>query len=333
MKNYTQITTEERAIIADLWRRKKSYYFISKWLKRKYNTIRNEIERNGEVNQFGKIIYLANRAQRKYIIRRNQSKVDYRIIENNPKLEQAITNLIVNSQFSPDEIAGRYDTVSHQTIYNWIYRMTDYKLKKEIVSNLRRKGKKYRKTSQLQTFQSITAPKTMLDQRPEIIDKRLRLGDFEGDTVLLNGLERLYTLVDRKSGYTLIRHILNGYAQTIYRETIQLNRKYKDKIKSITYDNGTEFAYHDLITVDTGIPIYFCYPYHSWERGTNENTNGLIRQYLPKGKVYGKIKQSDIKLIEDKLNNRPRKRLNYLTPHEVFVLGKKPKDFQVQSLI
>ena len=83
----------------------------------------------------------------------------------------------------------------------------------------------------------------------------------------------------------------------------------------------------------TKIPIYFCYPYHSWERGTNENTNGLIRQYLPKGKVYGKIKQSDIKEIEEKLNNRPRKRLNYLTPHEIFVKKMKPKNFQVQSLI
>ena len=211
--------------------------------------------------------------------------------------------------------------------------MTNYELKKRLVSNLRRTGKKYRKTSKLHTFQSIIAPKTMLDQRPEIINNRERLGDFEGDTVLLNGLERLYTLTDRKSGYLLVRHILNGYAQTIYRETIQLDRKYKGKIKSITYDNGTEFAYHDLIAIDTNIPIYFCYHYHSWERGTNENTNGLLRQYFPKGKVCGKIKQSDIKLIEDKLNNRPRKRLNYLTPHEVFVLGMKPENFQVQGLI
>jgi IS30 family transposase len=333
MKNYTQISAEERAIIADLWRRKKSYYYISKWLKRKYDTIRNEIERNGEVNQFGKIIYLVNKAQKKSLNRRRTSKVNYRIIENNFKLEETIINLITKEQFSPDEISGRFDTVSHQTIYNWIYRMTDYELKKEIVSNLRRKGKKYRKTSKLHSFQSITAPKTMIDQRPRVIDKRIRLGDFEGDTVLLNGLERLYTLVDRKSGYLLVRHILNGNAQTIYRETVQLNRKYKGKIKSITYDNGVEFSYHDLITVDTKIPIYFCYPYHSWERGTNENTNGLLRQYFPKKALHGKIKQSDIKLIEDKLNNRPRKRLNYLTPYEVFVLKMKPEDFQVQALI
>ncbi|MBU1558110.1 IS30 family transposase, partial [Patescibacteria group bacterium] len=97
--------------------------------------------------------------------------------------------------------------------------------------------------------------------------------------------------------------------------------------------NGKEFSYHDLITLDTGISIYFCYPYHSWERGTNENTNGLLRQYFPKKAVHGKITSSDIKLIEDKLNHRPRKRLNYLTPYEVFVKKMNPENFQVQVLI
>ena len=206
---------------------------------------------------------------------------------------------------------------------------------KEIISHLRRKGKKYRKTSKLRTFESITAPKTMIDERSMAIDKRERLGDFEGDTVLLSGLERLYTLVDRKSGYLILRYIPNGEAETIYQETLKIHRKRKDKviIESITYDNGVEFSYHDLITVDTGIPVYFAYPYHSWERGTNENTNGLIRQYFPKGKPHDKIKKSDISVIENKLNNRPRKRLNYLTPYEVFVKKMNPKNFQVQSLI
>jgi IS30 family transposase len=211
--------------------------------------------------------------------------------------------------------------------------MPEGELKKDLISNLRRKGKKYRKTKKSSSFQSITAPKTMIDERPSVIERRERLGDFEGDTVLLNGLERLYTLVDRKSGYLLVRHIPNGHAQTIYEETLKIYEKYKDKILSITYDNGIEFSYHDLITIDTKISIYFCYPYHSWERGTNENTNGLLRQYFPKKAFHGKITESDIKKIEDKLNNRPRKRLNYLTPYEVFVKKMKPENFQVQALI
>ena len=335
MNNYTQISQEERAIIADLWRRGKSYYYIAKWLKRKYDTIKNEVERNGEINKFDKLVYSSKKAQKVYLERRKESKEKSRIIENNFELEEKITKLITEEQLSPDQISGRYKTVSHQTIYNWIYRISDFETKKEIVSHLRRKGKKYRKTSKLRTFESITAPKTMIDERSSVIDNRERLGDFEGDTVLLNGLERLYTLVDRKSGYLIVRHTPNGEAETIYQETLKIHRKRKDKviIKSITYDNGVEFSYHDLITVDTGIPVYFAYPYHSWERGTNENTNGLIRQYLPKGEIHGKIKKSDIDEIENKLNNRPRKRLNYLTPYEVFVKKMNPKNFPVQSLI
>lgn len=333
MKNYTQITRDERAVISDLWIRGKSYYYIANWLKRKYDTIKEEIERNGEINKFGKIIYSSKKADKKYFERRRQAKKKERIIENNFEIENAIAKLITDEQLSPEEISGRYDTVSHQTIYNWIYRMTDFELKKEIVLNLRRRGKKYRKTSKLHSFQSITAPKTMIDQRPKEIDNREKIGDFEGDTVMLNGLERLYTLVDRKSRYSFIRHICNGNAETIYQETLKIRNEHKNKILSITFDNGAEFSYHDLIAQDAKIVIYFAFPYHSWERGTNENTNGLIRQYFPKGKAYGKLAESDIKNVEDKLNNRPRKCLNFLTPYEVFVKKMEPKNFRVQSLI
>lgn len=333
MTNYTQISREERVIIADLWRRGKTFNHIAKWLNRKHDTIRLEIERNGEINKYGVLVYTTIKAHKKYIQRRRETKKKERVIENNFKLESKIINLITESQFSPEQISKRYDTVSHQTIYTWIYQMTDITLKKRIVSHLRRRGKTYRKTSKLHTFQSITAPKTMIDERSKEIELRERNGDFEGDTVLLNGLERLYTLVDRRSRYVFIKHIPNGHAQTIYDETIKLHRRYKDIFLSITFDNGVEFSFHDLITLDTGIPIYFAYAYHSWERGTNENTNGLIRQYLPKGVEHGIIKSSDIKLIEYKLNNRPRKVLNYLTPYEVFVLKMNPDEFQVQPLI
>jgi IS30 family transposase len=326
MSNYTQITYDERVLIADLWRKHKSYYFISKWLERKYDTIKNEIERNGTHSEYGKIKYKAKKANQKYLDRRK--KYDTRIIENNKKLEEKISTLIIDEQYSPDQISGRFKTISHQTIYNWIHRIEDIELKKKIVKNLRRKGKKYRKTSKLHTFESITAPKTMIDKRPEVIDNRERLGDFEGDTVILNDKQRLYTLVDRKSGF---RHIQNGFAQTIYEETVDICKQ--NNILSITYDNGVEFSYHDLIALDTNTLIYFCFPYHSWEKGTNENTNGLIRQYYPKKTVHDNIKKSDIIEVQNKLNNRPRKRLSYLTPHEVFVKKMNPQDFLVQPLI
>ena len=171
----------------------------------------------------------------------------------------------------------------------------------------------------------------MIDKRPEVIDNRERLGDFEGDTVILNDKQGLYTLVDRKSGFAFIRHIQNGFAQTIYEETINICKQ--NSILSITYDNEVEFSYHDLIALDANILIYFCFPYHSWEKGTNENTNGLIRQYYPKGIVHDNIEKKDIIKLQNKLNHRPRKRLSYLTPYEVFIEKKKPEDFLVQALI
>jgi IS30 family transposase len=333
MKKYTQLCYEERVLLAELLRKGKSNYYIANWLKRKYDTITNEIQRNGTLRQDGSINYLAKKAQKKAEMRRILTKENTRIIENNPKIEARIIALITGEDHSPEQVAGRYETVSHQTIYNWIHRMEDMSIKKKVVSHLRRKGKAYRHTSKLHKFDCITAPKTMIDERPGVINSRGRLGDFEGDTVLLNGLERLYTLVDRLSGYSFVRHIPNGHAQTIQDMTLKISQEYPGVIKSLTYDNGVEFSYHDLISLDTGIPIYFAFPYHSWERGTNENTNGLLRQYFPKKEITGTITQSDIIKIETKLNHRPRKRLSWLTPYEVFILGMKSKDFQVQSLI
>jgi len=326
---YHQLTQEERAIIAHNWRNKKSINYIARDLKRPWKTIRDELERNGKYNQFGKLIYSARKAQKKYLKRRKESKEQYRIIENNYKLEDKIIKLITAKEnLSPEQISGRYDTISFKTIYNWIWRKEKGKTKNKLIKGLRRQGKKYRKNNKNRGYESIIAPKTMIDQRPEIINNRERLGDFEGDLVKLNSKEVLYTLVDRKSKFTFITYLSNGYADLVNKATVKIWKKLKKKnlIKSITFDNGSEFSKHDLITLDTRLPIYFCFPYHSWEKGTNENTNGLIRQYYPKKKIHDKIKPSDIKKIQDKLNHRPRKSLNFLTPYEVFIKGKKPKD-------
>ena len=146
------------------------------------------------------------------------------------------------------------------------------------------------------------------------------MGDFEGDTVILGGRrQRLYTLVDRKSGYLIVRKLvpdnLNGLSDLVLSETL----KVKNKIKTITFDNGSEFAQHKNIEQKSNIKVYFAYPYHSWERGTNENTNGLIRQFFPKKKQGATISVSDISRVQSLINHRPRKRLNWLTPYQVFV--------------
>ena len=305
MNHYTQINYDERVIIAELLRKKKSYYAIAKWLGRKYDTIKNEIERNSHYDKHGNVVYYAKRADKLSRKRRKESKKDKRIIENSSLVEEKIANLIVNNDYSPEQIANRYDTVSHQTIYNWIYRIEDENKRKNIIAHLRRGGKKYRTSKKSKGYESIIAPKTMIDERPDEINNRERCGDFEGDTVHLSGKERLYTLVDRKSRYTIIKYLKNGYAELIHQATIDIVNEMKETIHSITFDNGKEFSFHDLISLDTSIKIYFAFPYHSWERGTNENTNGLIRQYFSKGVVHDTIIEEDIRRVEEKLNHRP----------------------------
>jgi IS30 family transposase len=328
MRKYTQINQEERCVIAHLLRNKKTINHIAKELKRGWETIRNEIYENGKKDRFGKIIYLVDKAQKKHNKRRKNSKEKFRIIENNFELEKQIEDLIVDKQYSPEQVAGLLAVknngvflIKHQSIYRHIYRKKDNKL---LIKNLRRSGKpKAKKEVALKPCR--IAPKTMIDDRPEIINQKERVGDFEGDTVKLFNLEKLYTLVDRKSGYGIVKHCFQGIADTIHLKTIEIQKEVSRKIHSITYDNGVEFAYHDLIKIDTKIDIYFAHPYSSWERGCNENFNGLLRQYFPKKMEYVMLTEDHIRTVEVLLNNRPRKRLNYLSPYQVFVLGLDPE--------
>lgn len=326
MKKYTQINSEERAVIAHLWRNNKSINHISKQLKRSWNTINHEVVNNGTKDKFGINIYYADKAQKTYNKRRKGSKFKQRKIENNFELEKLIRLKIVDKQYSPEIIAGELalhkckTLVSHVTIYKYIYDSKDEELK----SNLRRQGRKY-VYSKVSKNTSVIAPKVNISERPRCINEKTRLGDFEGDTVILQGTERLYTLVDRKSKYLFVEYMVNGKAETVYEKTLKIFNENKYVFSSITYDNGVEFAYHDLISIEISAPIYFANPYHSWERGVNENTNGLLRQYFPKGATYVNISNDDVQRVADLLNHRPRKTLNFLSPYQVFVLKLDPK--------
>lgn len=328
MKKYTQITQEERCVIAHLWRNHKSVDYIAKELKRGWETVKNEIYENGSKDKFGKRIYEVHKAQKKHDKRRKNSKEKYRLIENNLELEKQIEDLIVDKQYSPEQVAGlialnnnHVFVIKHQSIYRHIYRKKD---NQELIKNLRRSGKPQKRKEKL-TVPCKIAPKTMIDDRPEVINTKLRLGDFEGDTVKLFELEKFYTLVDRKSGYAKLKHCLQGTAETIHLKTLEIQREISSKIYSITYDNGVEFSYHDLIKLDTKIDIYFAHPYSSWERGCNENYNGLLRQYFPKAMDACILTEDHIRTVEDLINNRPRKRLNYLSPYQVFILKMDPE--------
>jgi len=225
--------------------------------------------------------------------------------------------------WSPEQIAGRMEQeigirVCHETIYTFIYEE-----RPEWKPYLRQKKGRYRRRwgTKEREKKREEAKKQRIDTRPDVVEVRERLGDWEGDTIV--GGERttgILTHVERKSGYLLADLLKRKTAESVWKKTT--NHFSGLPVHTITYDNGSEFSLHELIGRDTGADIYFAFPYHSWERGTNENTNGLLRQFFPKRMMFGMLRQKDVDHAVDLINHRPRKRLNYLTPHEVFVEGK-----------
>lgn len=212
------------------------------------------------------------------------------------------------------------ERLSKDTIYNWIYiHHSDFAKK-----YFRRKGKKYRNRKKEQILNPDKyqiQDRRMIDERPKEVHERKRIGDWEWDTVIWKDRSgAILTLVDRKSGYLKIYQLKRWKHAQWVTETLSSLWKHlpQKKRKTLTFDNGREFAEHKMIEYETGTTIYFAHPYHSWERWTNENTNWLIRQYLPKKTDFSHITQADLNKIEREINSRPRKRLNYSTPYQVF---------------
>ncbi len=248
-----------------------------------------------------------------------------------PESEELLSFILtaLDSRWSPEQISGRikYEgllpSISHQAIYNFIGTHPELGLK----SCLRRKGKKYRK--QKTAIYNHTDNRKSIDECPTEVDQLIRVGDLEGDTIIgKDQTDRLLTHNDRLSGKVSISRIIGFNAEKISQQTIiDVKRVYTSKIYSTTYDNGIEFTLWYKTEQKLSSKIYFAHPYHSWERGRNENTNGLIRDFLPKGTDFKTISDSDILMIESLLNNRPRKRLGYSTPNEYYTkyIRKHPK--------
>jgi IS30 family transposase len=238
----------------------------------------------------------------------------------NSFLEQYILDKLCQEQWSPEQIAGRllkdYSMkISPQTIYDYIYNSGN---KKKLVKCLRHGGNKYRRKHG--TIARIKNQKNNLPSihnRDPVIEARTRLNDYEGDTIVgLDKKDRLLTYVDRTSGECLIGLVLGFSPQKITTATRQLTVASKAKLDTITYDRGIEFTDYEAISRHSEASIYFADAYSSWQRGTNENLNGLIRQYYPKRSDFKQLTQKHVTVVQNKLNNRPRKRYNYRTPVE-----------------
>ena len=206
--------------------------------------------------------------------------------------------------------------VSHNTIYHFLYLNRDEKY----VKCLRRRGIKYRYDKPITKFNQTNRMKHSIHDRPEEVEKLERTGDLEGDTIFgKDKKDRLLTHTDRKTGLTSISLIKNFDAYEITKQTQKDIERVFDNIHTITYDNGVEFSFWKDTEKLTGATIYFADPYSPGQRGRNENTNGLIRDFFPKGTDFKKLTKEDIMKVEFLINNRPRKRLGGMTPVEAYV--------------
>lgn len=324
---YTQFTKETRIELAALLRAKHSFQDCAKELGMLKCSVTREAGRNADDQ--GR--YTGAAAHRKYCERRTRAKATSVKIQNDPRLRRYIRRHLMKRD-SPEQIAGRisrkgaYQNISHESIYSWIFSEAP-ELKRHL-RRIGRKGKYRRKRGTAKRADTRAEGKIKrIDTRPAEVETRERIGDWEGDTIIgRDKLKRLATSVERRSGYGLMSK-LDVVSMTTMHDALHKRFRAipKKKRYTYTYDNGTELGQEDaMLERKIGMAVYRAYPYHSWERGSNENWNGLIRDFFPKGTDFATITDEEVMRVERNLNHRPRKRLDYLTPHEVFVLGMVP---------
>lgn len=310
------LTMDERDRIAQLRHRGFGPSAIAAELGRARSTISRELQRNAVGQE-----YHAAQAQAKAERRRRQRPLDRKM--DRPETDKFVRCGLAN-YCSPDQIAGRLKQefpdqperhVSAQTIYTWIANQ-EREARDHWRQFLRRRGRRPRRKRQ---NPEVSAQRAKIADRPQVIEQRRRLGDFEGDTVLgPPGSGGLITLVDRCSRYTIITKTKNKEADRVRKRIQQrLEPLPATKRHSLTFDGGKEFASCDLLQAPLGVKIYTAEPGRPYQRGTNENTNGLIRQYFPKGTDFRDISYVEVQRVENLLNNRPRACLGYRTPNEV----------------
>ena len=326
MKHYQQLSIEEREKIhLGIWQRKTIRQMAFE-LGRSPSTISRELQRNFPRQRMVYTPRLAHERAQKTIKKRGQ-----RPRLKSPIIRSYVKDKLTNEDWSPEQIAGTLPsdhlglTISHEAIYQYIYAQYarqgyGHCIGEDLRIYLKRKHKvRKRKKIPFKEERGIKN-RVSIDERPLDVDERIESGHWEGDSIVSRkSLVGLNTLVERVSGLVKISKIINGTGlETANVVTNRLKRIPKVMKKSLTVDNGSENARHQEITKSLSIKVYFAHPYHSWERGTNENTNGLIRHYFPKGTDFATIPNERIKEVEKKLNTRPRKRLGYKTPQEVF---------------
>jgi len=319
--SYTNFKPFQRNELAALLRAGLTQKRAAELLGKTASAVCQELKRNPAQTLIGYDVGLAKENAKQKKIRANQR---FRKVENSIWLEKYIKKKI-KLYWSPEQISGRLkylypdDKRKHigkDSIYKFIYNE-----EKELVKYLRCQKGQYRRRygTRIRVERREELKKRRIDERPKEVEKREQIGHWEGDTIVGSDNQHILTHVERKSGLLLGDKLERGTAGLTGIKTIARFKKISKKKKlTLTYDNGVTFAEYEATEKKTGIIIYFAHPYHSWERGTNENCNGLLRQFFPKKSAFAMITQEAITEACGLINNRPRKRHGYLTPKEVF---------------
>jgi IS30 family transposase len=313
---YRQITSGERYAISALRRRGLSARQIARELGRSPSSISREIRRNS-CNDGG---YRPFKASHRTRGRRSRSRRNARITHET----WAVVERYLALDWSPEQVAGflRVEgilSISHETIYVHVWH--DKAEGGELWKHLRQATKKKRKRYGGRDWRGRLAGKRHISERPPQVETRLETGHWEIDTVMgtEHGANSVITLVERATGYLVMGKLARHCAADATERCVELIERHEGRVATITADNGSEFHSYKQVEAATGVEFYFATAHHAWERGTNENTNGLIRQYLPKRTSQAHVTQDDCDAIAAKLNSRPRKRLGYKTPEECYV--------------
>jgi IS30 family transposase len=314
---YNQLTEAERYTLSVLKRAGHSFRSIAKIMQRDPSTISREVERNATTApHLERPFYAPSKAQEHANGRRRRSR---RVKHHGPEVYAHIEELLAQTQWSPEQIASKLPEqlgvrLSHMTIYRHVRR--DQRAGAVMFRHLRQGGKRRRKRTYSPEKRGKLGNKPMIDTRPAAVECRQEVGHWEGDTVMGASGERtcLLTLVERSTGIAQVVRLPHRTVRAVNRATINVIQASGLPFKTITWDNGTEFHGYRQIEAATGVRCYFAFPHHPWERGSNENFNGLLRQYFRKGKPLTRSRQSDCDQATAKLNQRPRKRYDFQTP-------------------
>ena len=313
---YHQLTSEERYMISAYRLQGDSISTIANKLGRHRTTIWREIRRNRCFDQHYRPSKAITRTRR----RRREARRRWYFSDRQLQMVIALLRL----DWSPEQVAGwlrrhQVISISHATIYRYVW--YDQFNGGYLYTHLRQAGKVRRKRYRRADSRGVLPNKRHISQRPPGAENRSRIGHWEIDTMMgANDHHCIVTMVERKSKYTLIGKLRARTTAQLNRRVIKLIHREARRVRTITADNGTEFHAYKTIEVNTDAIFYFATPHHSWERGLNENTNGLIRQYLPKGKTMADLNQKDCDRIATKLNKRPRKSLAYKSPEECYAI-------------